>query len=159
MQKSVLGAGLVAVDHVFLSKMRRGTLGRYSYLGSTGGGSVSNTLCMLSLLGYKTHIFGLTGNDYPAHIVRADFSKFNVDHNCLITRGGPADFRRTRQFSHIIYLDGEHSFKEKCLRCNQSFSREFQMTSTDLSDKTQELACNVNVFALTEPTPQPKSLQ
>jgi len=144
MGKSVLGAGLVAVDHVFMSKTNRGTRGAYTYLGSTGGGSVSNTLCMLSLLGHKTHIFGIVGNDFPERIIISDFAKFNVD-SLLVSRGGPKDIRKTRQFSHIVYPNGRHSFKEKCLRCAEPFSREFQMTESDLSKTARALASEVDI--------------
>lgn len=144
MNKSVLGAGLVAVDHVFKSRKKRTSAG-YTYLGSTGGGSVSNTLCMLSLLGYRTHIFGLVGNDYPQRIVATNFAKFGVDHSLLISRGGPKDFRQTRQFSHVVYPNGKHSFREKCLQCNQPFVRDFQMVKEDLSEKVRDLAGRANV--------------
>jgi len=145
MGKSVLGAGLVTVDHVFISKSNRGTRRGYTYLGSTGGGSVSNTLCMLSLLGNKTYVFGIVGNDYPERIVNSDFAKFNVDSSLLISRGSPKDPRKTRQYSHIVYPKGKHSFKQKCLRCGEPFPREFQMTAADLAEKARAIARKVDV--------------
>lgn len=89
MRKSVLGAGLVAVDHLFMSKTEKRNLEEYVFLGSMGGGSVSNTLCMLSLLGHKTYIFGVVGNDYPQRIANLDFARFNVDYGLLVTKGSP----------------------------------------------------------------------
>jgi len=145
MGKSVLGAGLVAVDHVFLSMTKRGTRRRRTYLGSTGGGSVSNTLCMLSLLGHKTYIFGIVGNDYPERIMSSDFAKFNVDYSLLVSRGRRKDIRQTRQFSQVVYPDGTHIFKQKCLRCGEPFRREFQMTKSDLSEIAREIASKVDV--------------
>lgn len=145
MGKSVFGAGLVAVDHVFMSRTKRGTRGGYTYLGSTGGGSVSNTLCMLSLLGHKTYIFGIVGNDYPERIVSSDFAEFSVDYSLLVSRGRPKDIRKTRQFSHVVYPNGTHSFKQKCLRCGEPFPREFQMTKSDLSETARAIAGKVDV--------------
>lgn len=144
MEKSVLGAGLVAVDHVFKSRKGRTSAGS-AYLGSTGGGSVSNTLCMLSLLGHRTYIFGIVGNDYPQRIAVMNFAKFGVDHSLLISRGGPRDFRQTRQFSHVVYPNGKHSFREKCLQCNKPFLRDFQMVKQDLSERVREIAGKADV--------------
>ena len=142
MRKSVLGAGLVAVDHVFMSKRR----GSYTYLGSSGGGSVSNTLCMLSLLGCKTYIFGVVGNDYPQLIVESDFAKFGVDHRSLVSKGGPKDLKQTRQFSHVVYTNtGRHAFRKKCLWCKQPFPRDIQMIKEDLDDRTRGIASKADV--------------
>lgn len=138
MTKSVLGAGLVAVDHVFKSSIRRGTAKKYTYLGSTGGGSVSNTLCMLSLLGHRTYVFGIVGNDDPERIASSDFARFNVDYSLLVSRGKVGSFIGTRQFSHVIYPDGRHSFKQECLKCHHRFTRQFQMSEADLSGKNQK---------------------
>ena len=145
MKKSVLGAGLIAVDHVFMSRTKRRTRRGHVYLGSTGGGSVANTLCMLSLLGNKTYVFGIVGNDYSERIVSTDFAKFNVDYSSIVSRGYSKDFKRTRQFSHIVYPDARHSFKEKCLQCNGPFPREFQMSEGDLSRRIMEIAGEVDV--------------
>ena len=145
MAKSVMGAGLVAVDHVFKSDTKRAG-SRLTYLGSTGGGSVSNTLCMLSLLGYRTHIFGIVGNDYSERIATTDFARFNVDYSPLVSRGSPGNLKGTRQFSHVIYSDGEHSFKEECLKCHHPFTRQLQMTKADLSKKVNQIAGEADVL-------------
>jgi sugar/nucleoside kinase (ribokinase family) len=146
MIKSVLGAGLVAVDHIFKSSTKRGTGKTQTYLGSTGGGSVSNTLCMLPLLGHKAFIFGIVGNDYPERIVSMDFARFDVDYSTLVSRGSLGSLRGTRQFSHVIYPDGEHSFRQECLRCHHPFTRQFQMTKADLSEKIKQIAGKVDLL-------------
>jgi len=146
MTKSILGAGLVAVDHIFKSGTKRASGRTVTYLGSTGGGSMSNTLCMLSLLGHRTHVFGIVGNDYPERIASADFARFNVDYSLLVSRGSLGDLKGTRQFSHIIYPNGEHSFKQECLKCHKPFTRQFQMTKTDLSEKVRQVAGGVDVL-------------
>jgi sugar/nucleoside kinase (ribokinase family) len=145
--KKVLGAGLIAVDHIFRVGSVRNTK-KYSYLGSTGGGSVSNTLCMLSLLGYKTNIFGIVGNDYSERIASADFAKFNVDYSSVIRRGNLGSLKNTRQYSHLIGPNGRHSFKQKCLMCGHPFNRQLQMIKKDLTDRVIELASNVDLLHL-----------
>ena len=147
MNKKILGAGLIAVDHIFTTKSAKSSK-RNTYLGSTGGGSVSNTLCMLSLLGHKTTIFGVVGNDYSERIVSSDFAKFNVDYSTIIRRGQLSDQKETRQFSHLIYPDGKHSFKQECLKCRHTFSKQLQMSKESVSDKVIELSKNVDLLHL-----------
>jgi len=147
MAKSVLGSGLIAIDHIFLGKKGH-SLEQVEYLGSAGGGSVPNILCMMSLLGYKTHIFGVTGNDLGANIVREDFRLFGIDYKNLISRGDLKDLRFTRQYSHIIFPDGTHAFKKKCLDCDSKFEREYQITESDVSNNVKELAKGTDLFLL-----------
>jgi sugar/nucleoside kinase (ribokinase family) len=101
---------------------------------------------MLSLLGHKTYIFGIVGNDYPERIVSTDFARFNVDYRSLVSRGSPSSPRGTRQFSHVIYPDGNHSFKLECLKCRHPFTRQFQMTKADLSERIRQIAEEVDVL-------------
>jgi sugar/nucleoside kinase (ribokinase family) len=144
--KRVLGSGLIAVDHIFSAASAKST--RVTYLGSTGGGSVSNTLCLLSLLGHKTKIFGVVGNDFSERIVSSDFAKFNIDYASVITRGVLGSPKETRQFSHVISPDGRHSFREKCLRCGHVFSRQLQMTKNDVRDSVIQFASEADVLHL-----------
>jgi sugar/nucleoside kinase (ribokinase family)/fructoselysine-6-P-deglycase FrlB-like protein len=147
--KSILGAGMIAVDHIFLSsKVRDGDL---EYLGSSGGGTVPNTLCLLSLLGYDTHIFGLIGNDFAGSVVKQEFRRFGIDSDNLVKREDCKRIISTRQFSHLILPNGFHTFKKQCLACKSSFGREFQISKTDLSEKAkraEQLAAQSDLLIL-----------
>lgn len=135
----VLGAGLVAVDHMFLSPVNAPGSQPLKYLGSAGGGSVGNQLCMLSLLGGSCSVLGVVGNDEAARVVRADFSRFGVNHAGLSRRGSPLEPRPTRQFSHVMRPNGSHSFLESCAKCHRPLRRTFQMTRRDLSTEVRRL--------------------
>lgn len=136
----VLGAGLIAVDHIFLQKGPTSKMEDMQYLGSAGGGSVGNTLTFLSLLGNPTQVFGIIGNDIASRIVRADFTRFNVDHSALVKRGTAPEIKRTRQFSHLIRQNGQASFTDRCMKCGGNLDRDFQMTRNDLSKDIKESA-------------------
>lgn len=136
MTKSVLGAGMVAVDHIFLSSKNRGDA-KPEYMGSSGGGTIPNTMCLLSLLGYKTHIFGLVGNDLGEKIVKEELRLFGVDHDNLVKREECKRIISTRQFSHLILPNGFHSFKKQCLSCKASFDREYQISKSDLTERAK----------------------
>lgn len=146
--KSILGSGLIAVDHIFLVEKRRRSFKKSEYLGSAGGGSIPNMLCLLSLLGYKTHIFGVIGNDLGARIVKEDFRLFGVNCNSLVERGNKNDLRFTRQFSHIIFSDGTHRFKNCCLDCDSKFGREYQISKSDVEQKIEKLASKTSLLLL-----------
>lgn len=146
--KSVLGSGLIAVDHIFLAKGRGRSFKAHEYLGSAGGGSVSNVLCLLSLLGYKAFIFGVTGNDLGERIVKQEFRLFEVDCDSLVKRGNRHDIRFTRQFSHLIFPDGTHKFRNYCPECNSKFSREYQISKSDVDKKTKELSKKADLLLL-----------
>ena len=126
---------MIAVDHIFLSSKVRG--GKLEYLGSAGGGTIPNTLCLLSLLGYKTHIFGLVGNDFGEAIVKQEFRRFGVDSDNLVKRENCKRIISTRQFSHLILPNGSHRFKKHCLACKADFDREFQISKSDIVEKAK----------------------
>jgi len=149
MTRSILGAGLIAVDHIFLARSRS-SIQEPEYLGSAGGGTVPNTLCLLSLLGYKTAVFGLIGNDLGGRIVREEFRLFKTNCENLIERGSGKDLRFTRQFSHLIYPEGTHKFKKYCLKCGSAFDREYQISELDLDkkEKTSALAEKADLLLL-----------
>ncbi len=65
----VLGTGLMAIDHIWYVQGNSLKNSKPEYLGSSGGGSVGNTLCMLSLLGHKTSSFGVIGNDLAGSLL------------------------------------------------------------------------------------------
>jgi sugar/nucleoside kinase (ribokinase family)/fructoselysine-6-P-deglycase FrlB-like protein len=146
--KTILGSGLVAVDHIFLTESKRKSPTDFKYLGSAGGGSISNSLCLLSLLGYKTSVFGLVGNDLGERIIKMDFDAFGINHHFLVKRGSADDLRSTRQFSHLIFADGSHRFKMKCLGCSASFKREYQINVTDVSAELETLAGKTDLLLL-----------
>lgn len=148
MAKSILGAGLVAVDHIFLAEDKGRSPKRLAYLGSAGGGSIPNSLCLLSLLGYKTYIFGATGNDECERIIKEEFRSFGVDCDHLVRKGDRTDLRLTRQFSHLILTDGSHSFKKYCLECGSNFSRDYQISKYDMNDKIRDLAKEAHLLLL-----------
>ena len=148
MTKSILGSGLLAVDHIFLAEEKGRSPKKIKYLGSAGGGSIPNTLCLLSLLGYKTYIFGLTGNDESEKIIKNEFRLFGVNYDNLIKRGDRKDFRLTRQFSHLILLDGTHRFKKYCLSCGTKFNRNYNINKSDFNYKIEKLADTINLLLL-----------
>lgn len=148
MVKSILGSGLIAVDHIFLAENPKSTK-KLEYLGSAGGGTIPNTLCLLSLLGYKTHIFGVTGNDdIGERIVKEEFRLFSVNSGYLKSRGNKKDLRFTRQFSHLIFPDGTHRFKKNCLKCGSKFSREYQLSELDVVKNLKKLAEETDLLLL-----------
>lgn len=146
MRAQVLGAGLIAVDHIFLQKGPVNRTEEVEYLGSAGGGSVGNTLSLLSMLGSSASAFGLVGNDPSARLVRADFVRFGVNANHLVRRGRPRESRRTRQFSHIVKPDGNAAFVERCLKCGADLGRDSQMTSSDLTREIRDIARTAKVL-------------
>jgi sugar/nucleoside kinase (ribokinase family) len=148
MAKSVLGSGLVAVDHIFLASSLKESSSTFEYLGSAGGGTVANTLCLMSLLGHKTHVFSLVGNDLGERIVKEDFRLFKVNYDNLVQRGDQKDLRFTRQFSHLIFPNGDHKFKSNCLKCGSDFKREYQISEKDVTKKTSNLAEKTDLLIL-----------
>ncbi len=138
MTKRVFGAGLIAADHVFLWK---GRSSQPKYLGTSGGGSIGNTHCLLSLLGYECEVFGVVGNDYVADIMRSDFDVFHVSHRFVRRRGRPSRIVSTRQYSHLIdESKPAHKFKRKCLACGKGFKRQYQLSAGDLKDDVRNAA-------------------
>jgi len=146
--KSIFGSGLIAVDHIFLAEETGRSPKKLEYLGSAGGGTIPNTLCLLSLLGYNTYIFGVTGNDVNEKIIREEFTSFGVNYDNLIKRGDNKDFRLTRQFSHLILKNGTHRFKTYCLDCGTKFGRAYQISKSDLNKNIQKLAETSNLLLL-----------
>lgn len=141
---------MVAVDHIFLSSKNRANAD-LEYLGSAGGGTIPNTLCLLSILGYKTHIFGLVGNDHGEVIVREEFKRFSVNYDNLVKREDCKRLISTRQYSHLILPNGSHSFRKECLACKSKFGREFQISISDLKVRAkhvQSLAEQVDLLIL-----------
>jgi len=145
---TVLGAGLVAVDHIFRTGKSVAKVGSIEYLGTSGGGSVGNALAMLSVLGHSAGVTGVVGDDIVANLVRADFGKLKVDSSHLIVRPGIRKGIRTRQFSHVVYPDGKHSFRDQCMQCGSPFKRETGLFATDLTRDLSTLAESCNLLHL-----------
>lgn len=148
MREVIFGAGLLAVDHIFFSKNKSPYSKKIEYLGSTGGGTIPNALCLLSLLGYKTYMFGLTGNDICERIINEDFRQFGVNSDFVRKRGDNKNLKITRQFSHIIYQNGRHIFKKECMACNNIFSRGYQITKKDLTKKLIDFSPKINLLLI-----------
>ncbi len=137
----VLGSGLISVDNLFV--VRKGRPQNESdanpasrYIGSHGGGSASNTLCILSKLGFQTSILGAVGKDAGAELVFREFQDFDVD-TTLIARKE----RDTRQFTHLIYPNN-HVFNSVCPICRRKFSPAPLLDDTDVffnNDATKEI--------------------
>ena len=126
----VVGAGLVSVDNMFLVR-KNGTFGQDSeyegvtqkenlpcrYMGSHGGGSTSNTLCILAKLGAQGTIVGALGSDAGAKLIYDEFQQFAVNTSVLSQKDTP-----TRQFSHLIF-PGYHEFRSSCPICRNKLPR------------------------------------
>jgi sugar/nucleoside kinase (ribokinase family)/fructoselysine-6-P-deglycase FrlB-like protein len=148
LKNKILGAGLVAVDHIFLAKDQSRVTKKIEYLGSAGGGTIPNSLCMLSLLNYNTYFFGITGNDICERIIKEDFREFGVNTDFLLKRGDNKKLKITRQFSHLIYQNGKHIFKKVCLECNNKFTREYQLSQNDVNKKLLQSLDDINLLLL-----------
>ncbi len=144
----ILGAGLAALDHIFLVNGRAIRSGNIQFLASSGGGSVGNALCMLQLLGHQTSMIGVLGNDIAGSLIRNDFRKFGVNSKCLTVHGSLGENRSTRQFSHVIYSDGRHAFKDSCLKCQSEFKSEVHVTESDFDELTKNLARSAECLLL-----------
>lgn len=137
----VIGVGLISVDNLFV--VRKGTFGEHSetegvspkekwpcrYIGSHGGGSASNTVCILSKLGFDAAAFGVIGTDPGAKLVYDEFKQFgvNIDHTAQ-TEG------TTRQFTQLIF-PGYHEFQSVCPICGNHLPR-----APMLGEREQSLA-------------------
>ena len=141
----VLGSGLIAVDHIFLTEKKGGD---GEFLGSSGGGSVSNALSMLSLLGYNCSIFGLMGGDASRYIAEKEFREYGVNQNYVSLRTNERDIIKTRQYSHIIYKNGKHEYKEMCLNCGSSFGRQYQISKSDIKRGLTELSLKSKILVV-----------
>ncbi len=142
----ILGVGLISVDNLFIVR-KGGTFGENSefegvsprdnlpcrYIGSHGGGSASNTLCILSKLGFKTSILGATGKDAAADLVFDEFRKFGVKSNLVVRKDG-----RTRQFTHLIFGDS-HQFYSVCPICHNQFPRAPALNERDRESENEEI--------------------
>lgn len=148
MKKTVLGAGLLAVDHIFLAQDGSRTPKSYKYLGSAGGGSVPNILCFLSLLGYNTYVFGVTGNDICERILKDDFKQFGVDYSFISKRGDKDNIKITRQYSHVILQNGGHKFLDKCIDCTSAFKRDYQISKSDVNNNLMKITKDVELLII-----------
>ena len=142
-KKLILGAGLIAVDHIFLAQ-KKGSPSRF--IGSSGGGSVSNALSMLSLLGYECSIFGVVGNDLSKYIVESEFREFNINFSNIKRRRTNGEIVRTRQYSHLIYDHSKHEYLEKCANCGSKFGRQYQISTGDLNRELLQLSLKADIF-------------
>ncbi len=133
---SIVGAGLISVDNLFVVR-EKGTIGQLEgvspeknlpckYIGSHGGGSTSNTLCILSKLGFESSVLGAVGNDTGAKLVTEEFQEFGVNTDLVLRKEG-----ETRQFSHLIFPD-HHMFSSKCPRCGNTFPRSLITSEVDV---------------------------
>jgi sugar/nucleoside kinase (ribokinase family)/fructoselysine-6-P-deglycase FrlB-like protein len=139
MKFDVLGMGLVAVDHTFLKTITPDHKTSSKYLGSAGGGSVGNTLSFLGALGFKTAIIGAIGNDIQSEIIKQDFKNFGVNTRWLIQRGGAGQFRRSRQYFHVISESNHsHKFLPECPACKAPISRSVVLNKRDITKEMLE---------------------
>src|SRR3989442_10530470 len=95
----IVGSGLLSVDNIFLVR-KNGTFGQDSeiegvspkgnlpcrYIGSHGGGSASNTLCILSKLGFQSSLVGSTGKDFGDKLIREESNQFGVNTDFIIQK-------------------------------------------------------------------------
>lgn len=151
----IVGSGLVSVDNMFLVK-KNGVFGQNSevegvspgekmpcrYIGSHGGGSASNTLCILSKLGFESSVIGVTGKDHGAKLVLDEFADFGVRSDLVAQKEG-----ETRQFAHLIYPNA-HAFKSECPICRNEFHRAPSLDERDILAKSDllERIFNSDIF-------------
>jgi len=146
MPKKIFGSGLITADHIFIKEKKDS---EPEYLGTSGGGSIGNTLSLLTLLGHDCEVFGIVGNNTISDIIRSDFDLFRISSSLLVKRGKPNQYVKSRQYSHLITVyNNSHSFKGKCLHCGENFSRDFQMSKRDLTDKVKKNAKNSDIIHL-----------
>lgn len=142
----ILGAGLIAVDHIFLSEGKKSDPKDPKFIGSTGGGSVSNTLAMLSLLGHKCYVFGVLGNDLARYIAEKEFKEYSIDYNYVVSRGDVKEIVSTRQYSHIIYANKSHEYRESCAECGTNFGKRYQISKEDVGRDLIYLSSKIELF-------------
>lgn len=146
----VVGAGLAAIDRIFYvpardipieSKVTDG-LAQYMetsvlrlekrkpvYLGTSAGGSVTNTLCSLSVLGIKCDLISAIGDDVNSSILEDDLHDFGIFPRGLRKKRGTV-----RQYAHIIdLLNHSHRYENSCPLCGNQFRRAPQMKEKDLT--------------------------
>lgn len=139
MKLDIFGMGLVAVDHIFLKTLTPEHETAFKYLGSAGGGSVGNTLSFLGALGFKTAIVGTIGNDIQSEIIKQDFKNFGVGTRWLIQRGGAGEFRRSRQYFHVISESNySHTFLHHCPSCMVPVNRSVVFNKRDITKEMLE---------------------
>jgi len=130
MERKAFGTGLITADHIYKKEKKND-----KYFGTSGGGSVGNTLCMLSLLEFQAEIFGVVGNDPISDVIINDLEKFDVSHSLLKRRGELGEVVQSRQYSHLIDTDkGKHYFKRECLECGIEFQRRYHISNGDLTE-------------------------
>src|SRR5438552_9120453 len=124
----ILGTGLVSVDNLFVVKKDSASKDNNSapeefpdksppsrYIGSHGGGSVGNTLCILSKFGFEASILGAIGKDPGGELVNSEFQEFGVRSKLIEYKE-----KDTRQFTHLIYPNS-HIFNSVCPVCRKKF--------------------------------------
>jgi len=143
----IVGSGTISVDNIFVvknsavfgenSESEGVSLGKLPcrYIGSHGGGSASNTLCILSKLGYESSIIGATGIDVGAKLVSDEFRQFGVSTDLVIQKNN----FETRQFTHIISPKG-HTFNSICPVCGNRFPRAPTVLERDIFEENRALS-------------------
>jgi sugar/nucleoside kinase (ribokinase family) len=143
----IVGSGIISVDNIFVVK-NNAVFGENSenegvsqaklpcrYIGSNGGGSASNTLCILSKLGFQSAILGVTGRDRGAKLVSNEFRQFGVSTDLVIEK----EDCETRQFTHIISPNG-HTFNSVCPVCGSRFPRAPTLLDRDVFSENRTLS-------------------
>jgi sugar/nucleoside kinase (ribokinase family)/fructoselysine-6-P-deglycase FrlB-like protein len=142
----ILGTGLISVDNLFVvkkdstSKESSNVSERFPsenppsrYIGSHGGGSVGNTLCILSKFGFESSILGAIGKDPGAELVNSEFKEFGVRSELIGYKE-----KDTRQFTHLIYPNS-HIFNSVCPVCRKKFHHAPILDENDVFSKNDVL--------------------
>jgi len=111
-REGVIGFGELILDHIFVTDG-----GRSRYIGSRGGGSISNILANLVSEGVSSRMIGVCGDDVFGRAALEDLHGLGVDTDAIQVKSG----KRTRLIFEEVYKNrnqGElHTFSTKCLVC------------------------------------------
>jgi sugar/nucleoside kinase (ribokinase family)/fructoselysine-6-P-deglycase FrlB-like protein len=159
----VVGAGLTTLDRIFYipskemvskTKIRDG-LAKYMqvdypeitkrkpiYLGTAVGGSTSNTLSALSILGLRTALISSVGDDVNGYFVEDELRALGITTNSIKKKRGA-----TKQYSHLIDITSRtHRFDKNCPECGNEFPRATTLREKDLDIADYSLVSNARVL-------------
>lgn len=159
----VVGAGLTTLDRIFYIPSKEMVskttihdgLAKYMqvdypeiikrkpiYLGTAVGGSASNTLSALSVLGLRTALISSIGDDVNGYFVKDELRDLGIITNSIKKKRGA-----TKQYSHLIDITSRtHRFDKSCPECGNEFLRATALREKDLDMADYSLVSNAKVL-------------